>query len=705
MKKPKLTDASVKGGAPAGKKSVQSAASGGFPALAGIALLLLLGLGIYSNSFDCSFHLDDKNSIIENPNIQDLSRIDQLYAFNKSRFIPYLTMAMNYQYGQLDVWGYHAFNLLVHLINALLVCWLTLLVFSTPAVRDHPLARHKNAIALITALLFVSHPLATQSVTYIVQRLASMAALFYYASMALYLKARLTEKYGPLKVVLFISSIIMAGLALFSKENSYTLPLAILLMEVLLMQSVSLKQRWTDYRVLLVAGSMLVLALFVYMRFTTAVLKPILPSGGNPYTVTSTNYLFAQFPVILTYIRLLVLPYNQNLDHDVAPIESLFDVRSLMSLLVILALIVLAIRQVRRNPVFSFGILFFFAALTVESSIIPINDLMFEHRTYLPSFGFFLLMSSLVFSLFSESNKRLAMLVLFGIVGINSVLTYQRNKVWKDELSLWSDVVSKSPMKARAYINRGVAHWTAGNKQQALSDYTKAIELNPNYSYAAYYNLGVVQSDFGQWDKAIQSFDRAIQLYPGYYAAISGQAIAYGNSNNPAEALKGFQKAIELNPRDAVNFFNRGNVRMAAKQWQEALDDYSKAIELDPNYLDAYCNRAVVYGNLSQAENAIGDCSKAIAINPSYAKAYNNRAISYYNLGKWNDAIQDYSAAIRLAPTNPNAYYYRGIAYMNLQQWDSAITDLSKVLELNPSNQAAFNSRAQAMAMRDRLRN
>ncbi len=698
MKKPKLTDASVKGGTPAGKKSVQSAASVGFPALAGIALLLLLGLGIYSNSFDCSFHLDDKNSIMENTNIHDLSRLDDIWNFNHNRFIPYLSLAVNYHFGQLQVWGYHAFNLVVHLINALLVYWLTLLVFSTPALKEHKLARHKQALALVTAMLFVSHPLATQSVTYIVQRLASMVALFYFLSMALYLKGRLSSGPGASRYMYFAGALAAGIMALFSKENAYTLPLNLLLIEALLLQKVVLHIRWNDYRVWLTLGSLLALALFIYLRFTAVIFQPILPTGGNAYTVTSTNYLFTQFSVILTYIRLLFFPYKQNLDYDYPLSESLLEPVTLLSLLALLGILALGVYLLQRSRLVAFGIFFFFIALAVESSIVPIADIIFEHRTYLPSFGFFLILSSVGFSLFGDQQRNMVYLLFTFIIGVNAVLTYQRNKVWKDELSLWNDVVSKSPGKARAYLNRGVAHWTAGNRQQALADYRQATALDPEHYYSAYYNLGVAESGFGQWDNAIRSYSRAIALYPQYPAAYAGLGIAYASNNMQAEALQAFAKAIELNPNDAQHHFNRGNVYMTSRQWTPALEDYSRAVSLNPAYVDAFSNRAIVYGNLGEYQNAINDCSKVIELDPAYVKAYTNRAITYYSMGKWSEAIADYSTVLKMAPGNISAYYNRGLAYMNTQNWEAAVADLSKVLEADPSNQSAINSRAQAMA-------
>ena len=161
--------------------------------LVGLAIIILLGIIIYSNSFDCSFHFDDFRSIVNNTNIKNLSDVRAIWNFSPNRPIAIFSFALNYHFDQFDVRYYHLFNLVVHLINACLAGWLILLIFSSPAIKDQPIAGNKRVLAFLTALLFVSHPLATQSVTYIIQRMASMVAMFYLLSLVLYVKARLSE--------------------------------------------------------------------------------------------------------------------------------------------------------------------------------------------------------------------------------------------------------------------------------------------------------------------------------------------------------------------------------------------------------------------------------------------------------------------------------------------------------------------------------
>ena len=450
----------------------------GLANLLGLGIIILLGIIIYSNSFSCSFHLDDNRQIVDNVNIQDLSDVKAIWNYSQTRFSAYYSFAINYHYDKLNVWGYHLFNLIIHLINACLVYWLTLLIFSSPALKDHAILKDKKLLAFITAILFVSHPLATQSITYIVQRMASMVVMFYLLSLALYIKGRLTRKSDLLKFTLFAGALISAILAMLTKENSFTLPFAIVLVEIFFLQTKKLSINFRDYRVILSLAGFLGFILLVLLNFSFSIFKPILPNVANDFRlVTSLGYLFTQFSVIVKYIQLLFLPINQNLDYDFPISNSFFEIGTITSFFFLLSLVILAILQFKKNRIISFGIFWFFLTLSIESSIIPISDLIFEHRTYLPSFGFFLILSPGIYFFLWNKYKYIAISVFAIIIGTNSFLTYERNKVWKDDLTLWSDVISKSPNKARAYSNRGSVYETVnkyndekhtGHKNQAL---------------------------------------------------------------------------------------------------------------------------------------------------------------------------------------------------------------------------------------------
>ncbi|HOY31083.1 MAG TPA: tetratricopeptide repeat protein [Bacteroidales bacterium] len=599
----------------------------------GLAILILLGIIIYSNSFKCSFHFDDLTNITGNYRIHNLSDVKAWWSFSPARIVSIFTFVLNYHFSQLNVWSYHLVNLMIHLINACLVWWITLLIFNSPAIKDSPASKNKKIIAFFTALLFVSHPLATQSVTYIVQRQTSMAAMFYLLSLALYAKARMTDSSQKNKYLFFTGCVISAFLAFFSKENAYTLPGAIVLFELFFLRAKKRHINFKDWRVILLILAFLSIIIVLSLKFSANIFRPIHPlqSLGSSEIITSTNYLLTQFSVIVKYIQLLILPINQNLDYDFPVSNSFFELRTLSSFLLLISLLVLAIFLFKKHRIVSFGIFWFFLTLSVESGIIPINDVIYEHRTYLPSFGFFLILTTVIFVLLWKKNKYLAIALFVIIALINSVLTFQRNKIWKDELTLWTDVVSKSPGKARPYGNRGVIYDDLGQSDKALADFSKAIQIEPCYAMA-YTNRGLIYGSRGQFDNAIRDFSRALELEPNNSFAVWNRGITYSN----------------------------------LQQWEKAIADYSRIIEINQYEYDPFYNRGVAYGNLQQYDSAMNNYTKAIAYNRRHARAYYNRGILYYYMGQWQNAFDDFSNALEINPDFKEAYYNRNAAYLKM---------------------------------------
>lgn len=597
-------------------------------------MIVFLGVRIYANSFDCSFQFDDKHNIINNEAIKSLSNIKQMWEFGHSRFLANYSFALNYHFEELNVGGYHTVNLIIHLINSCLVFWITQLLFATPGLKNTAVASHAKSIALITALLFVSHPLATGAVTYIVQRLASMVAMFYFLSVAMYVKARVTD--SKIKYCFFAVSIFAAILAIHTKENSYTLPFAILLIELFFINTKKITANFKDYRVLLAALGILAFIIFTLINFSFSILNPIPPSPFNNYTITPSNYFFTQLSVIVKYIQLLCFPINQNVDYDFPISNSLFELRTIFSGLILLSLLFLTVILYKRNRLVSFGIAWFFLTLSIESSFIPISDVIFEHRTYIPSFGFFIILTTGIYNLFWNKYKNMVFLIFALLIGVYSVLAYQRNNVWKDELSLWSDVILKSPNKARGYINRGYAYGNMKQWDKAIPDFSKANEINPKYHAAAYYNLGIAYWALGEKEESMKNYSTAIEVNPKYADAYYGRGVCYYYLNEYDKAIADYTKAIAIIPKFESVYFNRGIIYANKQKWPEAIADYTKAIEINPNNFNLYYNRGAVYGNLNQWEKAAEDFSKVIELDPQNKSAYSNREFALSKLKSTN---------------------------------------------------------------------
>lgn len=586
---------------------------------AGIISIVILGLMIYANSYDCSFQFDDKHNIVDNTAIQSLSNVKEMWDINHSRFLAFYSFAINYHYGKLNVWGYHFLNVMIHLINACLVYFITQLLFRSPVLKNNSLARHKVSISIITALLFVSHPLATGAVTYIVQRMASMVAMFYFATILCYIKGRVAndKKYYVLGLITLLCAVL-------TKENAYTIPFAIVLIELFFFNTQKIAVDFKDKRIIGAIIGIIGFVVFTISSFSLSVFKPLPPSTYNEVTITSSNYFFTQLSVIVKYIQLLIFPINQNIDYDFPISNSLMNGATIINGMVLLSLIGLAIYLYNKNRIVSFGIFWFFLALSIESSIIPISDVIFEHRTYIPSFGYFFLLTCLIYQFVYQKNKTASTILFFVLIASNTLLASQRNKVWKDEISLWSDANSKSPNKVRPLINLGYAYGNLQQWDKAINAFNKVNELEPNHHAAAYYNLGIAYWAVGRKDLSMDNYSLAIKTDPKYADAYYGRGVCYYYMNEQDKALDDYTKAIKILPRPEL-YYNRGIIYSNKKMWTEAIADYSKAISTTPNNPNLFYNRGLAYGSLNEWKKASDDFTTTLQLDPQNKSAASNR--------------------------------------------------------------------------------
>ena len=247
-----------------------------------------------------------------------------------------------------------------------------------------------------------------------------------------------------------------------------------------------------------------------------------------------------------------------------------------------------------------------------------------------------------------------------------------------------------SPQDAIAYLQRGNENHALGNYKEAITDYDKAIELNPEY--ISYNNRGLANSNLGNHEVAITNYNKAIELNPQYAIAYDSRGTAKSALRQHEEAIEDYNKAIELNPQ-YISYNNRGSAKLALHKYKEAIEDYNKAIELNPEFAKLYNNRGSANLNLKNHEEAITDYTKAIELNPQYADAYNNRGLAKSNLGDFKEAIEDYNKAIDLNPEFAKLYNNRGSANLNLKNHEEAITDYTKAIELNPQYAIAYRNR------------
>ena len=346
-----------------------------------ILLIVVLGILIYSNTFNVPFIFDDNHSIVNNSVIKDFSQIVGPQNAYKNRLVTQLTFALNYTMHGLNVAGYHMFNLFIHLSNALLVYWLIILTFRTPYASAYfqkdalKVSDSYRWIPLFTALLFVSHPVQTQAVTYIVQRSASLATLFYLVSLVMYIKARGSESSKRGRYAFYAASIISAIVAMRTKEIAFTLPVMAFLYEFIFFRG-DIKKRILYLAPLLLTMVIIPVSLTAFTQDASNEAGGIdeLTKLAGSTAVPRWDYLNTQFRVIVTYIRLLFFPVDQNLDYDYPIYRTFFTLPVFLSFLFLLGIFCWGIYLVYRSSksdqadgfwyrLIAFGTFWFFVTL------------------------------------------------------------------------------------------------------------------------------------------------------------------------------------------------------------------------------------------------------------------------------------------------------------------------------------------------------
>lgn len=319
---------------------------------------------------------------------------------------------------------------------------------------------------------------------------------------------------------------------------------------------------------------------------------------------TRWQYLLSQFTVIPKYIFLLFFPIGQNIDHHVFIPHNFFELWILMGFALILALFyVIYVLYKNGYLLLSFSIAWFFAMISLRSSILPISDLMSEHRLYTSVISYGLVISILLMYLKNKMklNDYTFAVILSITVLVYAISTFERNKVWKDELFLWNDSVSKSPEKFRPNYNIAEAYKKAGDSQTALEFYLKAYKLSTQ-SYGVCNNIGNIYSERKDYDKAESYYTEALKLNPGYPKSLNNLANINFRKGKFKEAEELYSKAIELDNNFIDPYLNLGHLYFISEHYGLAVINYKRVLEINPNNEQARNNLKIIESKLSGKE-------------------------------------------------------------------------------------------------------
>jgi len=610
--------------------------------IAAILLIAFSAILVYSNTLKSPFVLDDPYVIVNNPYVHALSNF---WPPGGSRYFGYLTFALNYSMGGLDLPGYHLVNIAIHILNGILVYILAQCIFMTPAVKNFTGGEQKSTvpyIALLSALIFTVHPVNTEGVTYIAQRFTSLATLFYLLTIVFYLKWK--ARRGTWRgAVFYVLSLLFAIAAQKTKEISFTLPFMLVFFEFAYFPFAGrgdLKKR-----AIYLAPFLFCLIIIPLSLFWTAIAGVMFHSGGGGgfssavpldlKEIPQYNYVITQLRVTITYFRLIVFPVGQNLDYEYPVFQTFWTPEVFLSLLANIAIatsgIYLFLRaRAKKNPfllIISSGIFWFYLALAVEF-FIPLRDVINEHRVYLPGIGIFFAFSTAIVYGFFLLRERFALKISFAraavvisciiVIPLASV-TYARNMVWRDIIVLYEDILQKSPDKARAHNNLGAEYAKRRLFEKAIKEFRATLQLDSGL-HATIKNLANALREEGRVDEAVVEYKRFLETSPDDIDARERLANIYLDKGFIKLAAKEYMMILVSRPESIKAHNNMANIFLLQGFLDKALREYSIVLSMDPGHVETLYNMAITLEQKGDMAGAVSYYRRFIdAATPEYA--------------------------------------------------------------------------------------
>ena len=638
-------------------------------------LLFLMIVLIYWNSLDAAWHLDDRPNILDNKglhitNLQPGSLMRTFFTSPSSggtitnrlyRPIPCLTFAINWYFGKDEVFGYHVVNILVHILTAYLLFLTILNLLKSPNLRDHYRGK-EPFIAFLTAVLWGINPVQVQAVTYIVQRMASMAAMFYILGIYFYIKTRQSQ-YPVVRTLLLLGCALSFIFALGSKQNTATLPFAIILIEIIGFQDLNSPGGRRFFLGGLIAGGLLLVAFSVWLFLPDDLFTVIKGYSGRPFSLTER--LLTQPRIVLFYLSLIFypLPYRLSIEHDITISTSLFDPwTTLPAVLFHFVLIGIGLSQIKKRPLWALAILFFYLNHIIESSIISL-ELIFEHRNYLPSLFLFLPVAAgfkKLLDIYQAKNTVFRSVLLYSsvlIISITGAGTYIRNMAWATEKTLWEDAMHKAPNSHRPLHNLAWAYYTKiGQYDKAIELYKKSLDLRTNNNFAN-------------------------------PIALSNLALLYVHKKNYQKATELWQNALQLLPADDVirHRYVIGLIEM--KNWNAALDNLNQLMIRHPAHFDFNYLKGYVLLNQNQYEAALQYFEQCLNLVAENQQALIGAGICNNLMGHYERAEAIFGRVLKFAPDDDLTLLWLVETNLSLDDRQDVDRYLKELLKIVPSEE------------------
>lgn len=515
------------------------------------------------------------------------------------RPVAYASLHLNHLLDDFNPRWFRVLNIVFHAANSLLIyALLRLLLRRSPESGSLP---HGTSvfIPVVAALLFAVHPLATESVTYIIQRFTSLSTLFYLLTLWLYFTSLHTASRTHRRLLL-TSAVLLLVLGMLTKECVFTAPLMAVVIDRLVngTRLVSALRRALPLLLCLpIIPGLVILTSMARHEGQFSLLSAFNIVNRIDLPVDHWHYIVTQITVVAAYLQLIFWPAGLNIDPEWPLHRSLLETPVLLALAVLAALISGAWwmwrrhRDDARSRLAFAGTLWFFITMSVSSGLVPLPDLMAEHRSYLPSIGIFAMVACLLDRLRNWNwqpaiSLRLAPTLAALCIGALAWTTCARNEVWRTRISLWEDTVAKSPGKFRTWSNLGSAYSNLGREDEAVKCFQQSLQIEPRFGYARFnlsnsllrlnrpkeslevvtkmieidksaatkpdvvYTAALGLSGVGRYDEAITVFKRILEVMPDHVSSHKALGMVYRKTNNPRLALEHYREAAKLQPPD-----------------------------------------------------------------------------------------------------------------------------------------------------------
>ena len=631
--------------------------------------IIFLGLGLtgllcwaYSNHFHNSFHFDDSHTIEDNPYIKDIHNIPKFFKSSETfsvlpanqAYRPLVSTSLAIDYwiaskadpkNPMNTFYFHLSTFILYIIQFILMFFIFLKIMNVSWRNDL-----NPYFAMFAASWYALHTAHAETVNYIISRSDMLSTLAVILSFFLYLYSGFAKR-----TYLYI---LPAAIGIFVKETAAMFPFILFAYQYIFEHPRSRKGFFTVKR-FRSAFIRTLPAMVVSVCLIFFVLSKI-SKNWDPGDLSRYSYLITQPFVIFHYVGTWFFPFSLSADTDWRALDHIYDDRCIAGLIFISVLIYIAIKTIskKETAMIGFGIIWFFIALLPTSSLMPFAEVMNDHRIFFPNVGLVMAVVWPFVYLIYKNKKRiekstllkngipvLACMILF----MHAYGTHQRNKVWKDDETLWKDVTVKSPENGRGLMNYGLSQMKLGKYDIALDYFQRALVFNPYYSYL-HVNIAIVKAVFNQDVEAEEHFKKALDYGPKYPDCYYYYANWLHNKGRVAEAKTYLQTALSLSPQHpAANALLRTIESEQPGTVKSTVDIAEVQVKTAPS-ADNYINLSLEYYRARRFDDCIEACKEALKIKPDYAIAYNNICSAYNEMGKYDSAIIACTKAIQLDP-------------------------------------------------------